>query len=229
MRLKNLASLFLLFILLGISPVLAYGVSPNFYLYPSNGTIADSSKGFTVDVLLESAGESITSARFAIRFDPTQIQVTKASKNNSLFDQWPEDESTIDNGRGMVMLTGFTQSGGSKSLYITDGDPDVMARLEFEVITEEKEDIVLTFEHSGIEELFKSSIMTEGSPPQNVLLSRPSEGIYTLSGFKSPSTAIDPSHIGIVVGLVLIGIGLFVTKSKVSLFSKKRGTIVFYE
>ncbi len=229
MKLKNLEAVILSLTMLTLFPLSSFAASPSFSFYPSNGTVADSSKGFTVDILLDSAGESITSSRFAIKFDPNQVQVVKASKNNSLFDVWPEDESTIDNQRGMLMLTGFTQSGGSKSLYVTGSEPDVMARVEFEVVTDEKEDIVLSFEYSGTDQLFKSSIMKEGSPPQNILLSQPEDAIFSLSGFKSPSTAIEPSHIGIVAGLIFIAVGIFVTNVKTPFFNKKRGTIVYYE
>lgn len=219
------------FLILGIgiftpSAVLA---APSFSIYPSGGTIKDISKTFTMDVLIDSDSESITKARVAISFDPKVVKVVKASKNNTLFDQWPEDESTIDNSKGMVMLTGFTQSGTSKSLYVTDGDPDVMARIEFEVITKEKGDIVFNFEYSGTDEIFKSVIMKDGSPPQNVLSSRPNSATFTLSGYRAPSTAIEPSHIGAIVGVLLIGIGIFVRSTSSSMFRKKKGTVVLYE
>lgn len=218
------------FLVLGILFLIPSAVhAATFSFYPSNGTVRDSSKGFTVDILIDSEGEDITEARFAVTFDPEQIQVVKASRNNTLFDQWPEDESTIDNTRGMIMLTGFTQSGGTKALYSTDGDADVLARLEFEVITDEKEDVVLNFEYSGTEELFKSVIMKDGSPPQNVLLSKPEPATFSLSGFRSPSTAINPSHIGTVLGILLIAVGIFVKNSSTSLFRKRKGTIVLYE
>lgn len=226
---KNLGALIFIFFLLLVSPLEALAQAPSFSFYPKSGTVKDSSKGFTVDILLDSASESITKARFAVKFDPRQIQIVKASRNNSLFDQWPEDESTIDNSRGMVMLTGFTQSGGEKDLYVTQGDPDVLARLEFEVITEENDDIVLEFEYSGTDELFKSVIMKDGSPPQNALVSKPNSATFSLTGYRSPNTAIEPSHIGVVAGLLLIAVGIFVRGSKPSIFRKKRGTLVFYE
>ena len=229
MMLKNLVISFLSLIILVASPLSNYAASPSFSFYPIKGTVRDVSKGFTVDILIDSAGERITKARFAVKFDPTQVQILKANRNNTLFDQWPEDESTIDNKRGMVMLTGFTQSGGTKSLYITEGEPDVMARLEFEVITEEKEEIVLSFEYSGSDDLFKSVIMTDGSPPQNVLSSQPESAKFSLGEFVSPSTAIEPSHIGIVIGLVLIAVGIFISNTKVTLFRKRKGTVVLYE
>lgn len=207
----------------------AHIYAANFFFYPSNGTVRDSSSGFTVDILLDSSNEKITEARFAVTFDPSQVQLVKASRNNSLFDQWPEDESTIDNSRGMVMLTGFTQSGGSKALYVTEGNPDVLARLEFKVITEKKEDIVLSFEYSGVDEIFKSIIMKDGSPPQNILLARPQSATFTLTDFKSPSTAIEPGHIGMILGLILIAIGIFVRGTDISVFRKRKGTVVVYE
>ncbi len=229
MILKKLVVFVLTLIILGISPILGHAASPTFFFYPQNGSVRDSSKGFTVDILIDSAGERITKARLAVTFDPTKIQVVKANRNNTLFDQWPEDESTIDNRRGMVMLTGFTQSGGTKSLYMTEGEPDVMARLEFEVITEEKGEILLNFEYSGSDDLFKSVIMKEGSPPQNVLASQPESAKFALRGFTSPSTAIEPSHLGIVAGFVLIAVGIFISNSKVSSFRKRKGTVVLYE
>lgn len=203
--------------------------APTFSLFPSNGTVKDVSKGFTVDVLIDSDGEEVTQARFTITFDPDLVKIVKASRNNTLFDQWPEDESTIDNTRGIVMLSGFTQSGSTKPLYTTSSDPDVMARIEFEVVTENKEDVVLNFEYSGTDEIFKSVIMKDGSPPQNALTSRPDGATFTLSGFRSPSTAIEPSHIGIVLGILLIAIGIFVRGSSSSIFRKRKGTIVLYE
>ena len=229
MILKKLGLFFLTLLILSVSSIASYAQTPSFSFYPPNGTVKDSSKGFTVDILIDSAGESISSARFAIKFDPTQIQVTNASKNNTLFDQWPEDESTIDNQRGMIMLTGFTQSGGTLPLYITGSEPDVMGRLQFEVITESEEDVVLSFEFSGTDEIFKSVIMKDGSPPQNILTTISDPAIFSLTGFVSPSTAIEPSHIGIVLGLLLIAVGIFVRNIKDSTFTKKRGTVVLYE
>ncbi len=226
---KNLGLTISVLLLLFISPLQVFAQSPSFTFYPSSGTVRESSNGFTVDILLNSGSESISKARFAVKFDPKQIQLTKASRNNSLFDQWPEDESTIDNTRGMVMLTGFTQSGGEKELYKTDGDSDVFARLEFDVITSKKEDIVLDFEYSGTDDLFKSVIMKDGSPPQNALLSKPSSAKFSLTGYVSPQTAIEPSHIGIIAGILLIGVGIFVRTSKPNIFKKKRGTLVYYE
>ena len=224
---KNLEVILLAVVLLLISPI--YTLAANFSFYPSNGTVKSTSRIFTVDILIDSEGADITSARFAIKFNPTQVRVVKASKNNTLFNLWPEDESTIDNSRGMLMLTGFTQSGTEKSLYKTVSNPDVIARVEFEVITESKDDVVLSFEYSGSNELFKSSIMQEGSPPQNVLLVKPEDAVFSLGRFKSPQTAIEPTYIGVIVGLVLIGVGIFIVNSKISLFERRRGTIVYHD
>ena len=74
------------------------------------------------------------------------------------------------------MLTGFTQSGSSE-LYNSNGDADVMARLEFEVNLKVKE-VLLSFEYSGEDELFSTVLVKDGSPPQNVLLSKPTSANY---------------------------------------------------
>lgn len=214
---KKLVIYFLIVWILVFIPSTAFA-APNFYLFPSNGTIRDISKGFTVDVLLDSDGEEVVEARFAITYDPEVVRVVQASRNNSLFEQWPDDGSTIDNSKGIVMLTGFTQSGSTKPLYATTGEPDVMARIEFEVITDKKEDIILNFEYSGNDEIFKSVIMKDGSPPQNILLSKPNGATFTLSEFRSPSTAIDGSNIGIILGLLFISIGIFCKEFKSASF-----------
>ncbi len=118
-----------------------------------------------MDILIDSGGEELVEARAVITFDPSMLKVTEAKRNNSLFLTWPSDESTIDNENGVVMLTGFTQS-GEGTLYSTDGDPDVFARLTFEIL--EEGETSLEWEYSGENESFKSVLMKDGSPPQNV-------------------------------------------------------------
>ena len=114
MIVKNIISISILTILTILIPITTVSAaSPMFYFYPESGVIKNVDDGFTVDVLIDSAGESLTEARMVFNFDPRLIQVSKASRNNSLFEEWPEDESTLDNENGVVMLTGFTQSGSS--------------------------------------------------------------------------------------------------------------------
>ena len=114
-----------------VSPTLA--AEPSFSIYPAGGIVTNKNEGFTVDVMIDSAGEELTSARFVITFDPTYLKLVKTEKNNALFAQWPEDGASIDNTNGVVMLTGFSQS-GTDELYTTGSSPDIMARLNFQVL-----------------------------------------------------------------------------------------------
>jgi len=205
-----------------------FAKEPMLSIYPEGGVVKNVGEGFTIDVLLDSGDYDIAQARFAIKFDPSVVQIRKASRNESLFQQWPDDESSLDNESGLVMLTGFTQS-GSAELYSTDGDPDVMARLEFDIVSDTKEDILFSFEYDGTDSLFKSSILKDGSPPQNVLGSRPEAVTFTMSDFKHVETAVDFSTLGIVIGLILISVGVFVTSTKTTVLRKKKGTIVLYD
>jgi hypothetical protein len=159
-------------------------------------------------------------------FDPRQIQIKKASRNNSLFSQWPEDESTLDNTNGVVMLTGFSQS-GSSDLYATSGDPDVLARLEFEIVTDEDVDIELEWEFTGSDALFQSSLMAEGSPPYNVLTIRPQDASFRYG--ELTQTAIERKHIPFIVGGFLILAAGIVITSRPDSTRKKYGTVVVYE
>lgn len=200
--------------------------SPSFAFYPSGGIVKDREEGFTVDIMIDSGEYDITEARMVIKFDPDQIQLTKASRNNSLFEQWPEDESSLDNENGIVMLTGFTQS-GSGTLYKTDGDPDLYARLEFEIVTDSEEDIVLDWEYSGSEDSFKSVIMSDGSPTYNVLTSKPSSATYRFE--ELTQTAIESKHIPFIVGGFLVLVAGIVLTSRPESTRKKYGTVVVYE
>lgn len=201
--------------------------SPSLSFYPSSGMVKDVDKGFTVDILLDSGNQKLTKSRMVFNFDPTQIQITKASKNNTLFEQWPDDESTLDNKNGVVMLTGFTQS-GSGELYQTSGEPDVFARVEFEVITDEKKaQILLEWEFTGGDDLFQTVLLAEGSPPQNILITRPVNADFAIG--ELTQTAINPRHIPFITGgLLILGAGVIIT-SKPELTRKKYGTVVVYD
>jgi hypothetical protein len=214
-------SLFILF----ASP--ANAQTPSLSFYPSSGVIKDVDEGFIVDILVDSAGEKLTKARMVFNFDPRQIQIVKASKNNSLFEQWPEDESTLDNENGVVMLTGFTQS-GSGELYETIGEPDVIARLQFDVVTDDTDaEIPLEWEFTGSDELFQSVLLEDGSPPQNILETRPSDALFRIS--ELTQTAIDPRYIPFIIGGLLILIAGVVISSKPEFTRKKYGTVVVYD
>jgi len=232
-------------------PSKVYAAIPSFSFYPESGVISAPEQGFTVDILIDSGGEELTSARMVFTFDPRLVQMTKASRNNTLFDQWPEDESTLDNENGVVMLTGFTQSGADE-LYKTTGDPDVLARIEFEIVPDDaRTNVRLEWEFDGTDDLFKTTMLKEGSPPQIILNNRPDEAIYVLrvkdgkyddgsgddgdggdgnlddlDGDGTPQTAISMSSIPFIAGGFLIFSAGIVITAKPSTMRKKFGTVV---
>ena len=225
---KNIAKLPIIIIAVLIPLFCSSAVSaasPSLSFYPSSGIIKNQDDGFTVDVLVDSAGEELNQARITFTFNPRQIQIKKASRNNSLFSQWPEDESTLDNTNGVVMLTGFTQS-GSGDLYITSGEPDVLARLEFEIVADDDADISLEWEFTGSDSLFKTSLMADGSPPYNVLTIRPQDATFRYG--ELTRTAIESKHIPFIVGGFLILAAGIVITSRPDSTRKKYGTVVVY-
>ena len=207
-------------------------VSPTLTFYPSSGIIKDPEEGFAIDILIDSGGQELSSVTAAFNFDPNQLQIKDAKKNNTLFEQWPEDESSLDNQNGVVMLTGFTQS-GSGELYQTEGDPDVFARVEFEVIEEDVgEEILLAWDFGESDPLFETALIVDGSPPQNILETsdlgtRPQDAVFTLGELSQ--TAIDSRYIPFIVGGLFILIAGVVISSKPEFTRKKFGTVVVYD
>jgi len=228
MIVKKIISIFILTILssfLFIETV--YAASPMFSFYPESGVVKNTEDVFTVDVLIDTDGMSLTEARMVFNFDPRLVQVAKASRNNSLFEEWPDDESSLDNENGVVMLTGFTQS-GSGDLYKTSGDPDVFARIEFEIITDKTEvEIPLEWEFTGSDELFQTVLLADGSPPQNVLDTRPGDATFRIG--RLTQTAIDPKYVPFIAGGLLILIAGVIITSKPEMTRKKYGTVVVYD
>lgn len=203
----------------------AKAADPSFSLYPAGGVVTNKSKGFTVDVLVNSGGQKLTSARFVITFDPKYLQVTDAQRNNSLFAQWPDDDATIDNTNGVLMLTGFSQS-GTDTLYTTGTSSDIMARITFKIVQEGS--TTLDWEFSGADDDFKSVLLTEGSPPQNILKIKPASATFTI-GKEIVQTGIAWNKYVLVGGVVLILFGGLMIFSKSDRFTKKKGTIVMYD
>jgi hypothetical protein len=222
---KYIKTILLTLILVGflfVSPSIA--AEPTFSLYPAGGVVTNKANGFTVDVMIDSAGEELTSARFVITYDTEYIKLKKAEKNNALFAQWPDDETSIDNTNGVVMLTGFSQS-GTDTLYTTEDEPEVMARLSFEVI--QLGETTLEWEFSGSDDSFKSVMLTDGSPPQNVLKTKPSSATFTIEE-EIVNTAIPWNRYVLIGGMVFILFGALMMFSRPKSLSK-RGTIVMYE
>ena len=223
---KYIKTILLTFILVGflfVSP--SEAAEPTFSLYPDGGVVTNKNNGFTVDVMIDSAGEELVSARFVITYDPEYVQLKKAERNNALFAQWPEDETSIDNENGVIMLTGFSQS-GTDTLYTTADEPDVMARLSFEVV--KLGDTTLNWEYSGSDDNFKSVMLVDGSPPQNVLSTKPSSATFTIEK-EIVNTAIAWNRYVLIGGFVLILFGGLMMFSDPTKRFAKRGTVVVYE
>ena len=202
---------------------------PTFKLYPPGGKVLNKDQGFVVDVLINTAEQEIVSANFSLLFDPKILQVKKAERNNSLFSQFPDDQTSIDNKNGVVYLTGFTQS-GTGTLYKTQGDPDVFARITFQVL--EVGETTLDWEY-GDNADFGTGIYVDGSPPQDILRSKPLPATFTIGDeVLSPSnlnTGFSVDEYIIATGAVLLLFGGFMVFSKPRNFKKKSGTVVIYD
>jgi hypothetical protein len=203
---------------------------PTFSFYPDGGTVKNKEQGFVVDILIDTAGEEIVSAKFTVLFDPEVLQLKKAERNNTLFSDFPDDESSIDNRNGVVMLSGFTQSGTS-SLYVTGDKADVLARLTFEVLQEGE--VTLDWEYGGEDAVFDTAIYKDGSPPQNILLTKPNAATFTIGDVitdpSAPATGISVDKYILVTGIVLTLFGAFMVFTRPGGFRRKAGTVVIYD
>ncbi len=210
----------------------AFASSPSFSLYPNGGVVVNGGDGFVVDVMIDTGGQKIVSAKFTLLFDPRELQLTKVERNNSLFDQWPEDESTVDNDNGVVMLEGFSQSGSGKE-YVTEGDPDIFARLHFKAL--KKADAVLDWEYETNNSVFETVMILDGSPAnKNILTTKPSSatfriGTVIISDGSLSNTGIPMNRYVLFTGVVLILFGGFMVFTRPRSLSRKKGTIVMYE
>ena len=160
--------------------------SPEFTLYPDSGWI-EYGEDFALDVLLDTKGEEVVLVRAVLTFDPDLVQIKSAVRNEEIFCDWPEGEQLIDNEEGMVMATGFCQS-GEDDLYATAGEPDVFVRITFETIAEGT--LAINWEYTGRDEPMKTVIISDGSPPQNILTTNPAsrDNTYTISPREEPRT-----------------------------------------
>ena len=123
------------------------------------------------------------------------------------------------------MLTGFSQS-GTDELYTTGSSPDIMARLNFQVLKVGKTS--LDWEFTGSDDTFASVMLIEGSPPQNVLKTKPTSVTFTIQN-EIVNTAIAWNKYLLVGGLILILFGGLIMFSRPTGFSKKSGTVVVYD
>ncbi|MCA9377216.1 hypothetical protein H6763_00400 [Candidatus Nomurabacteria bacterium] len=208
----------ILFYIIAVAFMLAFPKSsfaaPTFKFNPTGGYVMEGDE-FTLDILIDSDGEELIKAKSVITFDPTLVEIIKAERNNALFDQFPADEQSTDNTNGVLMLSGFTQSGAG-DLYKTGANPDVFARITFKTLW----DGVVTFdwEYTGTDAPFKSVMISDGSPPQNILTSKPVSATFTIQdstgnsgtgNYVTPITGIFESDMFLPGFLVLLG-GLMV-------------------
>ncbi len=208
--------------------------APNFSINPSSGYVAKD-KEFTIDILIDSDLEELVKARFVITFDPEKVKILKAKRNNGLFETYPSTEQTTDNSNGVVMLTGFTQS-GSGTLYKTATSPDIFARLTFLALKEGE--VKFEWEYSGEDVPFKTIMLKDGSPPQNVMISKPSSVKFTIQNAgnaQQPKTGIFedagfiPGIIGIIGGVMLFAGSSLVIEFTRKYRTKKYRTMVEYD
>lgn len=231
MRVKNILTILpLAFIALLFSTTRSFASNPTFSLFPASGMVVDTTKGFSVDIRIDTDGEKSNSARFTLLFDPRYLQLTKAERNSSLFDQWPEDETSIDNQNGVVMLTGFTQSGEETDTYVTNGEYDIIARLTFKVIKEGS--TTIDWEYDTDNGVFDTYIMRDGSPPTNMLMNKPASGTYQIGN----GASLDPSNVNtavdfdwryvVVTGVVMLLFGGFMIFTRPEMYRRRKGTVV---
>lgn len=225
MRVKDIFTIFLITIFLFLCSTTILAAEPSFSFFPKGGIVADKSKGFSVDVLIDTAGQQVMSAKFVVLFDPTVLRLTKAERNSTLFSQWPEEESTIDNDNGVVMLSGFTQS-GTEDPYETVGDSDIMARLTFEILRDKV--TYLDWEYNTNNGVFDTEIMKDGSPPINILTTKPSAVTFQIGNTIKPdvNTGIFDSKYLVAAGTVLLLFGGFMIFTRPNFYRRGKGTVV---
>ncbi len=80
---------------------------------PSTGTFG-TGKTFSVDLTINTFGESINAAQVKLQFDPKILEVKSVSKEGSIFNFWLK-EPTFSNDTGIIEFIGGTPSGVSGS------------------------------------------------------------------------------------------------------------------
>lgn len=175
---------FILFVCLSIFLGFAnasHAAGPDLSLYPSTG-YAVLNKDFSVDIMLDTGGEDTTTTHAVFRFDPDKLQVIKA-QHGDLYCQYPEDEYTVDNTGGWIMLTGFCLD----PYYNSGSSPGLFGRITFRPQVEGI--VTMNFEFNGDDEEWKSIVKDNGSPPQCILTDTPTGGTYTVVSSVPDSSA----------------------------------------
>ncbi|MFA7654937.1 MAG: hypothetical protein WCX98_02465, partial [Candidatus Dojkabacteria bacterium] len=94
---KILTTFLFSFFFLFLGSTFLFASEPSMSFYPNGGVVLNKNNGFIVDILIDSSGEEIALAKFTVLFDPQFLQLKKAERNNTLFDQFPVDELSTDN------------------------------------------------------------------------------------------------------------------------------------
>lgn len=241
---KLLKKIALSVILLSFCTLRTNGAEPGFSIYPNGGQVVKPQEGFIVDIEIDSGGRAIVNAKFTLLFDPAVLQLVKAERNNTLFQAWPEDESTLDNENGVVMLTGVAQS---RSVTDADGKegkeytpyksstPDIIARLHFKVLKEAK--TTLDWEFNTNNGVFDTTMTENTSPPTKVNLTRPRSATFVIGQGDGSSldhskinTGIPMDKLVIFTGVILLLFGGFMIFTRPERrYRKKKGTIIIYD
>lgn len=208
----------------------SYASEPMMSFYPKGGSVLNKDNGFIVDILINTAGQEIALAKFTVLFDPDFLQLRKAERNNTLFNQFPQDEASTDNENGVILLTGFTQS-GEGTLYTTGEKSDVFARLTFDVLQEGQ--TVLDWEYVGTGTTFDTVFLKDGSPPQNILMRRPDSATFTVGDAiidpSIPRTFVSVDRYILITGIVLVLFGGILVLTKPRGVKGKKGTVLIYD
>ncbi len=230
---KILTAVGLLIIML-LTPYYAFAAAPEYSIRPSNGKV-QINKNFTIDLLIDSNNNDVSYARATLEFDPTILQVVSAKRNASLFCDYPEAEQSVDNTGGLLMVTGFCQSGVDEP-YRTSGSADVFARVVFKAIS--IGDAKISWNWSGEDVPFESVIMKDGSPPRNLLISKPGNVTFDVvrnlsSGSNNPPTSGETPSTGLGLsfgllagGFVLVSLGFAYVKLSERQLRSKLKTVV---
>lgn len=227
-------------LLLSLLLTLGYGVgdvnAATFTLNPDAGTLVNG-ETFIIDILIDSEGDEIIQATAVLTFDPSLVQIVKAERNSSLFATYPDGNQSTDNENGVLMLTGFSQSGAAAP-YKTTGEPDVFARVTFTAINEGE--LRVEWEYTGFDDPFKTIMLSDGSPPQNTMDGEPAAGRYAIqdadkiapgSVVYAGISGIDDVYIGIAIFIasLILGTGIWIyARASDRLITSNKKTIVHY-
>jgi len=192
-----------------VATAVTVSYAADFKLHPQGGYVQYPDE-FYVDVLIDAPDEKVTLARAVLLFDPSLVEVEDVSVNNGIFSKYPTDSQIVDNTNGVIQIEGFSQTG---ALYSTDADSsaqggDVFARLKFKTLYPDK--LVLEWKYDGQDTPHNTVIMRNGSPPENILKTKPSniEIIIQNPNAYIPPTADNQPNTSVVDGAIYTAVGI---------------------